>query len=486
MKDVTKEDLMNLLDIPMEDIDDNDHLEERPELEDIPQEEKFDTYLKTTKWDEDQGTRALNEMDIRAIDIHSDIRNKYGKPTRADFYAATFNQHPEVRGPCKDELRHKFMEDLMELPDYQSLHESTRGSITASDIACTELFKQYSKYLENHEQQLEAKAVPGGGFEISRNPSKEDEIASLKAAVSAVRAAQDKVDEYQDTCRGWGLDPDDPSPTNIARIKELFFIAQKNPMIKEVMKRAGRFRRSAQAKQREKVIHGRDDVTGVELGSDIGRLLPVELSKLNHPLLKLDVMRRLVEQQCMQRQLRGVEYKEKGPIIVCVDESGSMAGENIQCAKALALAMCWIAQHQRRPIVLYSFTSGRGYYRAGQSTVPTFEEKKEIAQWMERFKNGGTDLQVPLVVVPQEWSSMVEEGKIVGGKTDKIIITDAVLSISTQMRDDYIEWKKRSQCKTISLVLGTDPGQMKQVSDEVYCFTNISVGTAAVDACFSV
>ena len=48
---------------------------------------------------------------------------------------------------------------------------------------------------------------------------------------------------------------------------------------------AGRFRRVAQSKQRQKASHGLDDVVGVEPGGDIGRLLPNELAqKVGEPL----------------------------------------------------------------------------------------------------------------------------------------------------------------------------------------------------------
>src|SRR6476619_3956255 len=50
----------------------------------------------------------------------------------------------------------------------------------------------------------------------------------------------------------------------------------------------------------------------------------------------------------------------KGPIIVSVDESGSMEGEKAHTAKALALALAWIARRQRRwcGLVAYSGDSG--------------------------------------------------------------------------------------------------------------------------------
>jgi hypothetical protein len=86
----------------------------------------------------------------------------------------------------------------------------------------------------------------------------------------------------------------------------------------------------------------------------------VELAKLALPELVLDTLRRLVERQCMQREHRSIEPVGLGPIIVSVDESGSMQGDKAHTAKALALAMAWVARSQKRwcALVAYSGDSG--------------------------------------------------------------------------------------------------------------------------------
>lgn len=113
-------------------------------------------------------------------------------------------------------------------------------------------------------------------------------------------------------------------------------------------------------------------------------------------------------------------------------------------------------------------------------------DRKNIAEWLEHFYKGGTTLNVPLEVVPEEWDEMAKTGHIKAEKTDMIIITDAVVGFSNEMRDKFLQWKVRSKCKVITLVLGTEAGRMKEFSDEVFCFSSINVGTEAVNSCFSV
>ena len=123
---------------------------------------------------------------------------------------------------------------------------------------------------------------------------------------------------------------------------------------------AGRFRRVAQSKQRWKVTHGLDDVVGVEPGGDISRLLPIELAQLTVPELELDTLRRIVERQALCREHHATEPVGKGPIILAIDESGSMQGEKAHTAKALGLALAWIARHQKRWCALCAYSGDSG------------------------------------------------------------------------------------------------------------------------------
>jgi Mg-chelatase subunit ChlD len=125
--------------------------------------------------------------------------------------------------------------------------------------------------------------------------------------------------------------------------------------LKQIALLAGRFKRIAAAKRRQKVRHGVDEVTDIEQGSDLGRLLPVELAKLVHPRLRMAMLRDLLEHRCLQYQLRGPQDLGRGPLVVCLDKSGSMEGERDIWASAVALALMDLAQHQHRPFALLHF-----------------------------------------------------------------------------------------------------------------------------------
>ena len=73
----------------------------------------------------------------------------------------------------------------------------------------------------------------------------------------------------------------------------------------------------------------------------------------------------------------------KGPIIICLDESGSMIGERNHAAKALALALAWIARQQKRWCALIAFSG-----ESGERILPLPLGKwDEVAlmDWLESF-----------------------------------------------------------------------------------------------------
>jgi uncharacterized protein with von Willebrand factor type A (vWA) domain len=202
---------------------------------------------------------------------------------------------------------------LLDTPAYHGLHAATRLDDTAAAIAAAHFAQQFAKLKDEDAE------TPADG--VGR------EVAALRVVGRTVAEAGREVEELHDATAALGMGPGTPGSSDPTTVAALFRRVRSDSSLRRICELAGRFRRVTQSKQRMKATHGLDDVVGVEPGGDVGRLLPSELARLVIPELELDTLRRIAEREALCREHHAVEPIGKGPIVVSVDESGSMEGE---------------------------------------------------------------------------------------------------------------------------------------------------------------
>jgi len=384
----------------------------------------------------------------------------------ADFFMAAFDPDPRLHEACCDPRRHQFLTLLLNTPEYRSLHMSTRLDDTASAIAATHFAEQFARLQQEETKEPETGAAAGDELAV--------EMATLRAVGRAVADADQEVTELHETARALGMGPGSPGSNDPKAVAALFRRVRTDSTLRTICELAGRFRRVAQSKQRRKVTHGLDDVVGVEPGGDVGRLLPSELVKMMVPELELDTLRRIVEKQAFCREHHAVEPVGRGPIIVCLDESGSMSGDRIHMAKALALALAWVARHQKRwcALVAYSGDSGERLL----PLPPGRWDEAKLLDWLTLFLGRGSELDVPVRELPR----MYWELKAPSGVTDVIFVTDAVCRLPPEVRNPFLAWKASVRARLITLVLNTAAGDLAAISDEVHLVATLNPDVDAV------
>ncbi len=383
----------------------------------------------------------------------------------ADFFGVAFDPDPQLMPSCTDDRRHQFLKQMLETPEYHVLHTDTQLDDTAAGIAATHFAEQFAQ-LKKEDTKEQPRAKPsssttangagGDGEELKR------EMAALRAVGKAVAEAEKEVGELKESSAALGMGPGEPGSNDPQAIAALFKRVRSDPSLKKICDLAGRFRRVAQSKQRQKVSHGLDDVVGVEPGGDIGRLLPSELVKLMVPELELDTLRRIVERQAMCREHHAVEPVGKGPIIVVNDESGSMEGVKAHTAKALALALAWVARKQRRWAGLIAFSGDAGERLL--ALPPGRWDESKLCDWLSAFIGKGSDLDVPIKELPR----MYKEIGAPSGITDVVMVTDAKCRIPADVRERFLAWKQSARVRVVSLIIGSVPGDLEHISDEVH------------------
>ncbi len=268
------------------------------------------------------------------------------------------------------------------------------------------------------------------------------------------------------------------------RTAEVFNKVRNNTQLRRICELAGRYRRVAQGKQKAKAHHGYGDVVGIKLDDVVENLLEEETALLLVPGLKLDTLRRLAEKETLALDRRDEERLGKGPICVIVDESGSMGGEPLCQAKAFALAMAWIARHQKRWCMLVGFSGGT----TGTTCFlpPTRWDENDLLDWLAHDFGGGTSHHVLCEDLPNSYWQQAKTKGMPMGTTDIIVISDAEIRIPPETEQSFKKWKSDNKCKSIGVLLNVDgAGGMNGILDEYYNTKSLGLDQEFINKCFS-
>lgn len=206
-------------------------------------------------------------------------------------------------------------------------------------------------------------------------------------------------------------------------------------------------------------INSREEIVGIKLGNDLENLVPQELSYLTDPDISILFDLKFIENRLMCFEKQGFQstweeelveedtqvdvLDKKGPIIICVDTSGSMSGAPETIAKALTLLLATQAANQKRPCYLINFST------AIETT--DLQPPKGIADLIDFLKksfHGGTD------VAPALYEAVRKMEKEDYSKADLLVISDFVLSIDDDRLREVIAKQKLKDNYFYALSIG--------------------------------
>ncbi len=177
-----------------------------------------------------------------------------------------------------------------------------------------------------------------------------------------------------------------------------------NAAIKDLAHKMGRAYISEEKKRQTRLPEAsKSEVYGTHHSDDLQRLLPSELLNLEDEELEMLFYGKLLEKNLQCYELSGVTFKNgeeieatkkrTGPVVACLDTSGSMSGAPILKAKALLLAIANILQKEDR--VLYVMLFGdAGQISEFEMTSSTLI--KDLLLFLQGSFNGGTNFEQPL------------------------------------------------------------------------------------------
>lgn len=297
-------------------------------------------------------------------------------------------------------------------------------------------------------------------------------MARLREWLKKLQLLADTLDELSiEPGLLFDLSKDNLSLSDIEQLKKWVSYISKDKGARELCDLMGRLRRAEKIKRQELIktvstvteyvpdINSREEIVGVYLGKDIEHALPQEIALLSDDDTSVLFDMKFVEGRLMCFEMEGmqtrsydveeehmieVEEKEKlGPIIVCVDTSGSMQGSPETIAKAVTLFMATRAISQKRNCYLINFSTGiETLDLSGQMGMA------QVIAFLQRSFHGGTDASPAL----SQALKMMDDEKY--EQSDLLIISDFIMASLPEPLHEEISKAKASKNRFYSLSIG--------------------------------
>jgi uncharacterized protein with von Willebrand factor type A (vWA) domain len=414
-----------------------------------------------------------------------------------DFFSVAFEPHPEFAARTSRPLKREFCKLIMQHPSFAALRSQTRLDISESHVAAVtiaEAYQQFQQMEEEANKRRKKKKGEKGGDGEGDEPgdgeglTDEEKKALEEAAGKALEQAQKDLADGRELGYAFGTKAGTgtgtPSQLDTQTFLDLYAQYKKNQSLQEIVKFAGRMRHIARSRQKGRVKYGMDSYGGVEAGDSIERLLPEEMLGLGYEALEYDTLQKIIEGEAMCLEPIGTNEAAYGPIILAVDESGSMSGTKFAQAMGIALTVAWIARAQRRWVGLYTFQQGpytRKLTLDPNRVKPT--DSESLMKWITTFEGGGTDAQVVTQVIPND----VDKGLLgrVRGKADLLVISDGCFDGGVN-KARFEQFKKKHQVRVKGLLVGTkDLGALAYLADENHFSPSMDEKSSIAEAIFS-
>lgn len=146
----------------------------------------------------------------------------------------------------------------------------------------------------------------------------------------------------------------------------------------------------------------------------------------------------------------------KGPILLCLDQSGSMHKLDTQ-SKGFTLALMSIARKQRRDFCLILFSTRTQIFKYGRGKMKI----SDMINLAQTFLGGGTDFALPL----DEALKVINDSRF--KQADLVFVTDGEDRVKDSFLDAFNKKKKEKEFNVLSLVIGNNTKTVERFSDRV-------------------
>jgi uncharacterized protein with von Willebrand factor type A (vWA) domain len=268
---------------------------------------------------------------------------------------------------------------------------------------------------------------------------------ALLIGIAKAEAEMQAIAESIEAFSG-GSDYSQETQLKIADKIQLAQRLQASPKLQAIAELAGKKIAIAAKIQRSKVKEGRTEIIGVTTGNDLTRILPCELVKLTQPALFPIFAKGYIERSLLQRELISREPLARGPIIICLDSSGSMAGKEEIWSKAITLALLSIAVSQKRHCRILHFT---GKVERIDDFAGEIPDTNRVIDCIEKFYNGSSTCFTAALTGALASIQQHEQTK----KADVVLITDGLDTPSSSFMEQWQADRKKYEFSCYGILI---------------------------------
>lgn len=407
----------------------------------------------------------------------------------ASFYQPNPHQNEEV-APSHF-INQKLIERFNESAGYHQLRQDSVndkfGAAICTSFITERMIAEIPDDLKNLAKQIqqlqEADEPTGTDIEaITRQLNEQIQTVS-DAARLAMKEAKEELETFTTAMAGFSLTGEgNPATSSYEGKLALYSTFKSNPQLQRIMTFAGRAIRIALQTQREKTIYPPTETVSVKLGNDLTKTLPSEFGYLADEETEILFFLKYVSGTLLNYDQIGHEHVGQGPIILALDESGSMtnkvigeslAGTNIkdltreEWSKGIMLALHSIAKKQKRDFCVIHYSS------TGQIKTEVFDEgaadPQSLIQTINHFFNGGTDFEPWMkkageLITESQWD-----------KADVIVISDGLTHIPEKSVTAWNKIKAERNFRSYGILIGTEQGKelLNSICNETFTLVDM-------------
>jgi len=251
-------------------------------------------------------------------------------------------------------------------------------------------------------------------------------------------------------------------------------LLEQNKDIQELAEMIGRLKESEEEYEKELIektvithewkvdYAGKSEITSIHFSDDLNSLIPSEVALLSTPqteqiFAKKFVEKKLLTYQYMDKYRLDIEKKElgehnkkkedkKGPVIACIDTSGSMHGTPEKVAKTIIFALLKIALKEDRRCYVISFSTDIEVMEITNIN----HSLEKLIKFLKMSFYGGTDATPALSKALQ----MLETENY--KNADVVMVSDFIMpSLPTDLKNRISTQKEKNKTKFYSIAITT-------------------------------